>query len=329
MTTSSGVRFSVVIPMYNVEKTIINTLDSVILSKEEINLVLVDDCSEDDTIIVVKKYLEEKAFVNYTIIKNEKNSGVSTTRNNGLRLVPDNDYVLLLDAGDSLTQNALAQLGQLISKFSNPDVIRFGNTQSKEIFTEIKQVQSFNNIDASIIESYYLHSSCTQVFKKSLLSGIEFREDIRFAEDMLFVFESLQNANSIILIPNQLYVYSFNQNSASNRINLNHIITRLDAISLVYSEIINSNINETLRKIYIAKRNRELSQQLLKVRLISKKEYNNEIARYKKLYIDSEYKWINNDIFALHSKSIVKNNVLLSHSIEFLYYLLKRGKNNG
>lgn len=87
-------KVSILIPVYNQEKLIERCLNS-IPKREDIEIIVVDDCSTDGTVEAVKK------FENIKLIKNDKNLGIGLTRNKLL----DNatgDYVFFLDSDDYL-----------------------------------------------------------------------------------------------------------------------------------------------------------------------------------------------------------------------------------
>ena len=89
---------SVIIPMYNAERFIENTLNSVInQTVKNIEIIVVNDCSKDNGVEVVKKM--QKKDKRIVLLENEKNMRVSETRNNGIRHA-HGEYVALLDADD-------------------------------------------------------------------------------------------------------------------------------------------------------------------------------------------------------------------------------------
>lgn len=89
---------SVVIPMYNAQGFIENTLNSVLRQTEKrFEVICVDDCSKDDTVKIVKEMQKRDSRIK--LIQNEKNMRVSKTRNNGIAHASA-DWIALLDADD-------------------------------------------------------------------------------------------------------------------------------------------------------------------------------------------------------------------------------------
>lgn len=92
---------SVIIPMYNAAAFIEKTLASIIAhNKNDIEIILVDDGSTDESADVASKYLVTRGFSSYRIITQE-NGGVSSARNAGLRAAKG-EYIIFCDSDDEL-----------------------------------------------------------------------------------------------------------------------------------------------------------------------------------------------------------------------------------
>lgn len=89
---------SIITPVYNVEKFIAETIESVInQTYKEWELILVDDCSTDRSAAIIKLYSEKDSRIKYH--KLEKNSGAAVARNTALRIA-EGRYVAFLDSDD-------------------------------------------------------------------------------------------------------------------------------------------------------------------------------------------------------------------------------------
>ena len=87
---------SVVIPAYNCIKYIQHAVDSVLMQDVPLEVIVIDDCSQDDLDSVMEQYRDDPRVRYY---KNEHNLGVSQTRNKGVSLAKGN-YVAFLDSDD-------------------------------------------------------------------------------------------------------------------------------------------------------------------------------------------------------------------------------------
>ena len=107
-------RFSIIIPAHNAEKEIDRAIESV--NKQTFNdyeIIVIDDCSTDNTYKVLEKYN------NIKIIRNEKNIKAGGSRNKGIDYA-NGDYIIFLDADDYLAENDTLEK---IDKIIGQDVI--------------------------------------------------------------------------------------------------------------------------------------------------------------------------------------------------------------
>ena len=91
---------SIIVPVYNVEKYICETIECV--RKQTYGnweLLLVEDCSKDNTVAVILEYLDKVQDSRVRLIRQEKNNGAARSRNRGLREAGGR-YIAYLDADD-------------------------------------------------------------------------------------------------------------------------------------------------------------------------------------------------------------------------------------
>lgn len=101
---------SVITPVYNAEKYIGEMIDSVLLQTyKNIELVLVDDCSKDNSFDVIKKYNDDRIIYH----KQEKNMGAGVARNTALEIARG-QYVAFLDADDIWENNKIEKQIELM-----------------------------------------------------------------------------------------------------------------------------------------------------------------------------------------------------------------------
>ena len=98
---------SIVTPVYNLEKFITETMDSVrAQSLEAWELLLVEDGSKDESVSVIRKYLEETGDERIRLIIQEKNGGAARARNRGVKEARGR-YLAYLDGDDLWTADKL------------------------------------------------------------------------------------------------------------------------------------------------------------------------------------------------------------------------------
>lgn len=99
-TSKSAVTLSVIIPVYKVSGFIRKCLNSILNQDfKDFELIIVDDCSPDDSIEIAISILKEKGFHSFKIIKHEVNKGLSAARQTGLEAATGT-YILNIDSDD-------------------------------------------------------------------------------------------------------------------------------------------------------------------------------------------------------------------------------------
>ena len=120
-------KFSIIIPVYNVEKYIEKCLDSIFnQTLKDFEIIVVNDGTKDKSIELIK---------NYDIkIINQKNQGLSAARNRGVKEATG-EYLLFLDSDDYLEKDTLKELNKSLK--NNPDIVRF---QIREVYEDGKTI---------------------------------------------------------------------------------------------------------------------------------------------------------------------------------------------
>ena len=115
------IKVSVIVPIYNTEKYVVECLESIVnQTLKEIEIICIDDGSTDNSIEIVKCYSNIK-------IIHQKHSGLSIARNTGMQNA-NGEYIYFCDSDDVLEANALEELYNY-SKKNNLDMLCFdGNT---------------------------------------------------------------------------------------------------------------------------------------------------------------------------------------------------------
>ncbi|MBE5978966.1 MAG: glycosyltransferase [Paenibacillaceae bacterium] len=89
-------KISVIMPLYNAEQFVSKAIESILQqSYKDFELLIVDDCSTDNSLDIVSKIRDSRI----KIVRNEKNEGISFSRNRGLALA-SGEYIALMDDDD-------------------------------------------------------------------------------------------------------------------------------------------------------------------------------------------------------------------------------------
>ncbi|MGX1262642.1 teichuronic acid biosynthesis glycosyltransferase TuaG [Rossellomorea marisflavi] len=200
-----GVQVSIVMPAYNCGEFIDKTIDSV-LRQTYVNweLIVVDDCSSDNTREIVTNYLEQDNRIVY--LRLEKNSGAAVARNAAIDLAKG-EYIAFLDSDDIWTESKLSKQIHFMEKNS----YSFTCTD----YDKIDEDGSFLNLivrNPTIRDYNYLLKSCpgnsTIIYKASEL-GKFFIPDIKKRNDYVMWLRVIKEAH---------YLYNYNEVLSSHRI---------------------------------------------------------------------------------------------------------------
>ena len=200
---------SVIVPVYNNQNTLVETLRSLQeQSFRDFEVLLVDNGSEDESRQIIKEYCA--ADERFKDIGVDGNIGVSAARNIGLKNA-EGKYIKFLDGDDTLPYNALGLMFEIMEK-NNADLVvgkmlRRSPLQKRE-FTIPGILGGKKIIDKDDIELIYSFSVCNKLFKKEIIknNGIEFM-DIKHAEDGVFLFSYLKNCEKICGCNEIIYEY--------------------------------------------------------------------------------------------------------------------------
>ena len=203
-------KISVIVPVYNVEKYLEETIESVIaqtLGFKNIQLILVNDGSPDNSEEICLKY-KEKYPDNVVYIK-QKNGGVSSARNNGI-LAAEGKYIQFLDSDDKVSKNAYKRAIELLEK--NPDVgfaiLRMVFFDAAKGFhgLDYKFKKGTRVVDLSKEPDILTYHVTTLITRSKLIKKHQFDTKVAISEDMKFI-AGLENENSKIIIIADEYFY--------------------------------------------------------------------------------------------------------------------------
>lgn len=109
-------KISIITPLYNKEDFVIKTIQSVInQTLKDWEMIIVDDCSKDNSYKIVKKFIKETKEKRIKLLKNKKNMGRTKTRNVALRIAKG-EYIAFLDADDRFQPKKLEIQSKYLDK---------------------------------------------------------------------------------------------------------------------------------------------------------------------------------------------------------------------
>lgn len=205
--------FSIIIPIYNVEKYIVKCLESCInqdLSYDCYEIVLVNDGTLDNSMDIVNQY--KIRFPHLIKIINQKNAGLSAARNAGLSIAKG-EYIWFVDSDDFIENNILLDLISFIQQHKGVDLIQIqyrmvyeDSTIEKNIISSLFTNEVTGN-EALACGGLHIPAQFT-IFRKEFLlqNNLKFYPGI-FHEDLEFKPRATILANKIIAYPKICYNY--------------------------------------------------------------------------------------------------------------------------
>ena len=204
---------SIIVPVYNGEKYILNWLNSIycqVLPKFEV--IIVNDGSDEICLDIIKKFVS--CHAECILINSVINEGVSKARNHALEIAKGK-YIMFLDADDSWKDN---KVREIINIATNYDLVlgAFDITYKTKILGT--KVESPTLVSKKIYykklfkpETQYLYSVLwNKVFRGDIIRKyrIRFRNDIKICEDWTFILDYLDCIDSIYISDCNFYQYS-------------------------------------------------------------------------------------------------------------------------
>lgn len=202
--------FSVVIPVYNVEEYLEETINSVInqtIGLKNIQLILVNDGSVDNSETICLKY--QTLYPDNVIYLKQKNSGVSKARNYGLKHA-SGKYINFLDSDDKWALDAFEK--GLIQFEKYPDIgaviypLTFFEASTKQ--HPLNFMFKINGrVDILKDYQYIKLSSCSTIFRADVIKNRTFNDQLKISEDCRLITEIFLEHPYIGVVSNTTYYY--------------------------------------------------------------------------------------------------------------------------
>ena len=314
-------KFSIVVPVYNVEKYINKALDSILnQTYNNFEVIIVNDGSTDNSQKIIDKYTKlDKRFKSYKKVT----GGLSSTRNFGIKYTTG-DYLLFIDSDDYIEKDYLEQANKVIKK-NKVDILKTNMVIVNEEYKIVRKEKLLNKTgyvnfnDLTKLE--FLDTACGYIYNLDFYkkNKFTFAEGL-YHEDFGLILEIIIKSKNIYYLDYYSYYYLIRENS---------IMTAKDKIKKRAYDVI-KHYNKLKNIIYsadITRKEKDAYMYYIENTAISKiynfKNNKDEYNKYKKeLKKCGIYKFTCNSNY----KYIIKK-ILLKLSIKmYLKYVLKMHK---
>ena len=211
---------SIIVPIYNGEKTLPTLLEPILkIERRDIEIILVDDGSKDNSYALCKQYAEKDSRV---ITVHIENSGVSAARNKGLDIAKG-EYIYFCDCDDKIYSDAFIDVISFLTSCKYDIVMAgyiYNNVFIKKAFKadiNVTPVTSLNKQDIVtqfispliLFTGTHLAALWNKFFKASIITNnaIHFNPNIHKGEDWQFILSFLRFAESAYYTPEPIYEY--------------------------------------------------------------------------------------------------------------------------
>lgn len=256
----SDTLISVIIPVYNVEDYVVKCLTSVVNQTldEPIEVIVIDDCGQDNSIKLAKEYAAtiHKDNRKFIFLTHSHNRGQAAARNSGVRIARGK-FLFFIDSDDSIPANCLKTFIDHTTQGAF-DIIE---GQSIHIDSTNNAISHTYKNQCNIVkeeELWQIGGTWSPVCWNKLINRDFFiHHNLFFAEGFFYedlywaVLVALANPQ-ILIIPNKTYNYLVRQGSTTNSMSERHVnsfIMLTEQLAVLYQ---NNDISSSLKVQFIA-----------------------------------------------------------------------------
>ena len=290
---------SIIIPVYNVEKYLAETLDSLLVQTlHNIEIICVNDGSTDNSQKILEEYSQKDKRVK---ILQKENGGQASARNKGMEIAKG-DFIGFMDSDDLIPEDYYEKLYKN-ALIHNADIVQCryfmvyedGKEEPWDLNPEIMALESRNrHFKNRLMLAYSSGVVWNKIYKAEILKDIRFIDDSSPWEDNPFIIMALQQANKIVSVPDTYYFYLQRNNSSIHEPN-SRVHFRLLKSSEYIIEYLNNKKNNISKKDYkefypllINRMNYEYSRMCNNSK-VSKKEHKKYDKIHHRLFFKIKY----------------------------------------
>lgn len=246
-------KVSIIIPVYNVEEYIEQTISSLLnQTLKEIEIILIDDGSTDSSREIIKRYSEKYDNINVIL---QDNSGPSIARNKGIKEAKG-DYIVFVDSDDLLPENSL-EIRYNTAVKENADLVIGGTYKFNSKRKWPMKKHFLGNGEKNVItdsDILWTVGPCNKMYKSSLIKDLKFPANIKYAEDQVFVVEAYIKAKKIYSINDVIYYYRMRETVGNDSLTQQIYNDSSNVIRQIYDvwTLTSKNIDENITNKFFA-----------------------------------------------------------------------------
>lgn len=215
--TSISPLISVIVPVYNAEKTLRQCVDSILgQGFRDFELLLIDDGSKDRSPAICDEYASKDIRVK---VFHKPNGGVSSARNLGLDEA-QGKWITFIDSDDYISDDYFISVDN-----RNEDLIllQYVWTRGDDVsydkrlsgYNVLKSDQAIRDLLNLYLTTMIFRAPSAAFYKSSIIDTIRFNENMKVGEDTCFVHEYLIRINSICCVHDVFYFFRLGESGAN------------------------------------------------------------------------------------------------------------------
>lgn len=246
-----GIKVSIIVPVYNTEKSVGRCIETLVnQTLEELEIILINDCSTDQSLVVLEKYKE-----NYPdkirIINLKENMGPGGARNEGINAAKG-EYLGFVDSDDDVELNMFEELYQIACETESDMVDCEFFHEAFNINMKTTHESALGELNLEKKRELFIHSGFiwSKLIKRSIIidNKIKFREKVAY-EDIDFVRIVIFYCNRVAASNMILYNYRDNENSVTNNCSKSvQVYEKMDAVKFLVDKFKSLNVYDDFKE---------------------------------------------------------------------------------
>ena len=241
----NNIFFSLIVPVYNVEKYLGRCLDSILSQDyQDYEIICVNDGSIDSSLDILKEYSSRNTKIK---VVSQVNQGLGEARNTGLKYV-NGDFVWFVDSDDWIEEGALRMINQFVQFHPDCNVVIINGFRTNDrghktpMYALPKQLEKKVTVDSeayikSLLNSDSNYSAWIKLFQKDVIKQYKFSKG--FYEDVPLIRVYHQPGIKIGYLAKSLYNYFYRDGSIMTKVD-HRMLDMFHQYDLVYKEYIGS-----------------------------------------------------------------------------------------
>ncbi len=251
---------SINVPVFKCEKYVLRCLESVkAQTYKNLEIILINDCTPDDSVSIIQEFIAANPELNIKLFSNEKNLGLSLTRNAGIEQ-SSGDYIYMLDSDDYMPEKAIETLLRLAQETDAE--VTIGQTMCYDskisdyrlvfpIHTDEKIIRHAD-VFRSFVRGHWPVIAPNKLYKRSFINdnNLRFVKDL-YSQDELWAFHWSMKAAKIALTKETTYIYYLHGESIifnRTKVNFDNYVTILGHFSAAFDQCSDQEVRTLIKE---------------------------------------------------------------------------------